>query len=43
MQKFMDINGINLLDQNVNLACGEVRHRCSWMSLVLIYSIKRWL
>ena len=25
---FMDINGIDLFDQNVGIACAEVRHRC---------------
>ena len=37
---FMDITGIDLFDQNVDLACAEVRHRCSRISLVLIYLIK---
>ena len=37
---FMDITGIDLFDQNVDLACTEVRHRCPWISLVLIYLIK---
>ena len=42
---FMGISGIDLFDQNVGMACTEVRHRCSWLSLVLIYLIKmqvRW-
>ena len=40
---FMDINGIELLDQNVGMACAKVRLRCSWISLVLIYLIKMWV
>ena len=40
---FMDITGIDLFDQNVDLACTEVRHRCSWISLVLIFFIKMWI
>ena len=40
---FMDIPGFDLFDQNVDLACAEVRHRCSWLSLVLIYLIKMWV
>ena len=42
---FMNITGIDLFDQNVGMACTEVRHRCSWLPLVLIYLIKihvRW-
>ena len=39
----MDITGIELFDQNVDLACAEVRHRCLWISLVLIYLIKMWI
>ena len=42
---FMNITGIDLFDQNAGMACTEVRHRCSWLSLVLIYLIKmqvRW-
>ena len=41
----MGITSIDLFDQNVGMACTEVRHRCSWLSLVLIYLIKmhvRW-
>ena len=37
---FMDITGNDLLDQNVDLACVEIRLRCSWILLVLIYLIK---
>ena len=40
---FMDITGIDLFDQKVGMACTEVRHRCSWISLVLIYLIKMWI
>ena len=40
---FMDIPGFDLFNQNVDLACAEVRHRCSWISLVLIYLIKMWV
>ena len=40
---FMDITGIDFFDQNVDLACAEVRHRSSWISLVLIYLIKMWI
>ena len=40
---FMGITGIDLFDQNVGMACTEVRHRCSWVSLVLIYLIKMWV
>ena len=36
----MGITGIDLFYQNVGMACTEVRHRCSWLSLVLIYFIK---
>ena len=42
---FMAITGIDLFDQNVFTECTEVRHKCSWLSLVLIYLIKmhvRW-
>ena len=34
---FMDITGIDLFDQNVGVACPEIRLRCSWISLILIY------
>ena len=40
---FMVITGIDLFYQNVDLACAEVRHRCSWISLVSIYLIKIWV
>ena len=40
---FIDITGIDLFNQNVDLACVEVRHGCSWISLVLIYWIKMWV
>ena len=32
----MDIIGIDLFDQNVGLACGEAKLRCSLISLILI-------
>ena len=37
------ISGIDLFDQNVGMACTKVRHRCSWVSPVLIYLIKMWV
>ena len=37
---FMDIIGIDLFDQNVSMTCAEVRLRCLWILLVLIYLIK---
>ena len=40
---FMEITGIDLFDQNVGMACANVRLRCSWISLVLIYLIKMWV
>ena len=40
---FMDITGIDLFDQNVDLASAYVRHRSSSISLVLIYLITRWV
>ena len=40
---FMDIIGIDLFDQNVGMAYAEVRFRCSWILLVLIYLIKMWV
>ena len=40
---FMDISGIDLFDQNVGMAYATVRHRCSWILLVLIYLIKMWV
>ena len=40
---FMDITGIDLFDQNVDMAGAGARLRCSWISLVLIYLIKRWV
>ena len=39
----MDISGIDLFDQNVGMACAEVRVTCSWASPVLIYLIKMFL
>ena len=40
---FMEIIGIDLFDQNVDVACLKIRLRCSWISLVLIYLIKMWM
>ena len=40
---FIDISGIDLFDQNVGMAYANVRHRCSWISVVLIYLIKMWV
>ena len=40
---FMDINSIDLFDLNVGMTCANVRLRCSWKSLVLIYLIKMWV
>ena len=40
---FMDINSIDLFDQNVAMACANVRLRRLWKSLVLIYLIKMWI
>ena len=37
---FIDISGIDLFDQNVGKTCGQVRLRCSWIVVVLIYLIK---
>ena len=39
----MNITRIDLFDQNVDFACDEVRHRCSWISLVFIYLITLWI
>ena len=40
---FMDMIGIDLFDQNVGMACANVRLQCSWQSLVLIYLIEMWV
>ena len=40
---FMDINSIDLFDQNVGMACVNVRLRSLLKSLVLIYLIKMWV
>ena len=37
---FTEIIGIDLFDKNVDVACPEIRFRCSWISLVLFYLIK---
>ena len=39
---FMDITGIDLFDQNVAMACANVRLRCLLILLKLIYLIKMW-
>ena len=39
-QKFIEITGIDLFDQNAGMACANVRLRCAIISLVLIYVIK---
>ena len=36
----MDISGIDLFDQNTGKTCSQVRPRCSWIVVVLIYLIK---
>ena len=36
----MTNTGIDLFDLNVGMVCAKVRHRCSWISLILIYLIK---
>ena len=38
---FMVITGIDLFNQNVGMAYANVRHRCLWISLVLIYLIQK--
>ena len=40
---FMNITGNDLLDQNVGMAYVNVRLKCLWISLVLIYLIKMWI
>ena len=40
---FMEITGIDLFDLNVGMTCANVRLRCSWKSLVLIYLITMWV
>ena len=37
----MHITGVNLFDHNVGMVCAKVRLRCSFISLVLIYLIKK--
>ena len=39
----MEITGIDLFDQNVGMACVNVRLRSLLKSLVLIYLIKMWV
>ena len=40
---FMHITGTDLFDQNVGMTYANVRLRCLWISLVLIYLIKMWV
>ena len=42
-QMCMAITGIDLIDQNVGITCGEARLKCSWLSMALIYLIKMWV
>ena len=37
---FINITGIDLFDQNVGMACVNVKLRCTIISLALIYLIK---
>ena len=39
---FMEITGIDLFDLNVGMACANIRLRCLWISIVLIYLTKMW-
>ena len=39
----MDITSIDLFDQNVGMACANVRLRCLLILLALIYLIKMWV
>ena len=39
----MNITGIDLFDQLRDMAFAEIRLRCSWISLVLVYLIKMWV
>ena len=39
---FIDNTGIDLFDQNVGVACANVRLRCLLILLKLIYLIKMW-
>ena len=39
----MDITGIDLFDQNVGMACANVRLRWLLILLILIYLIKMWV
>ena len=40
---FMDITGINFLDQKVDMACAKASLRCTQISVVFIYLIKMWI
>ena len=42
-QMYMVIIGIDLFDQNMGMAYAEVRPRCLWILLVLIYFSKMWV
>ena len=39
---FMNVTGIESIDQNVGMACAEARIRCTWISLVLVFLIEMW-
>ena len=39
----MEITDIDLFDLNVGMTCANVRLRCLWTSIVLIYLIKMWV
>ena len=39
----MDITNIDLFDQNVGMTCANVRLRCLFILLALIYLIKMWV
>ena len=39
----MDISSIDLFDQNVGMACANVRLRCLLILLAWIYLIKMWV
>ena len=40
---FMEITGIDLFDQNMGMAYANIRLKCLWILLVLIYLIKMWV
>ena len=39
----MDSTSIGIFDQNMGIGSTQVRLRCSWISLLLIYLIKMWV